>query len=78
MNLGQTVWSVVDRDSNNDDSAFEYSMVHQLADAGVFKRFEKQFAQKPVKQLKSPKAKGPVQVLDSKKAYTMSKFKLMS
>lgn len=53
--------------------SFENSLEYQLAKAGVFEDIEKTFAQKPAVQIKAPRKKEQVYIIDSKKAYTLSK-----
>jgi hypothetical protein len=54
--------------------SFENSLEYQLAKAGVFEDIEKTFAQKPAVQIKAPRKKEQVYIIDSKKAYTLSKI----
>ncbi|CAO3596021.1 unnamed protein product [Absidia cylindrospora] len=54
--------------------SFENSLEYQLAKAGVFEDIEKTFAQKPAVQIKAPRKKEQVYIIDSKKAYTLNIF----
>ncbi|KAI8336356.1 hypothetical protein BC941DRAFT_428994 [Chlamydoabsidia padenii] len=54
--------------------SFENSLEYQLAKAGVFEDIEKTFAQKPAAQIKAPRKKEQVYIIDSKKAYTLNIF----
>ncbi len=51
-------------------------MEYQLARAGVFDDVEVTFAQKPVVEIKSKPLREETLILDSKKAYNLSKFLL--
>lgn len=62
--------------SDTTATAFEKSLEYKLADAGVFDAIEKAFAQKPVAEIKKSRKKEQAYIIDSKKAYTLSKFKV--
>lgn len=77
INIQQTIWDEFERDIElslhkqleSTDSIMEY----QLAKAGVFDDVELTFAQKPAVEIKTKQQKQETHILDTKKAYNMSK-----
>lgn len=74
--INATVWDHLTSDIVPDNSeSLDHIVELQLAQAGVFEDIERVFAQKPVTNIQINRRKERVQVLDSKKAYNLSKSK---
>lgn len=79
--IHDTVWSSSDTDTESDTDSneapghkLEKTREYQLAEAGVYNDIDTLFAQKPTAQVVKSKPTGPIQVIDSRKAYNLSKF----
>lgn len=71
MEKDGTTTTATDQESS---SSFEQSIEYQLAEAGVFKDIERLFAQKTPTVKKPQQPKGPVQIMDPKKAKNICKY----
>jgi hypothetical protein len=77
-NIHQTIWDEFEKDIelslHKQIESRDSDMEYQLACAGVFNDVEVTFAQKPVVEMKTRQQKQETHILDTKKAYNMSKY----
>lgn len=74
-NINSTVWNDLGTDTIGDNIESLDQMVElQLAQAGVFENIEQLFAQKPTVKLEMNRPTQRVNILDTKKAYNLSKL----
>jgi hypothetical protein len=73
--INETLWdpNVTSDEKRQKAAKFEA----ELATSGVFDEIEKSFAQKQVAEFKIKTTKAALQIIDSKKAYNLSKFRFI-
>ena len=73
VSIEKTIWKAIKSEFSDNTESLDEDIEYQLAKDGIFEEIEKKFAQRPTVKLSLKPTKDIIYILDSKKAYNLSK-----